>query len=264
VQYYLIDSKIPLYVGNGITSHNPPLHIHHHTELIYIIDGSVMLNVSGHEYALEKGDAAVIFPMQPHCFVGGERNWLLVNFVPGFCPDYRDLLMRSYPTDNVVRRLSGSEVERLLLEAYSEYKRGGEYSERITRGYISAAFGRLLSEIELSETKHQYYDMIEQIVRYCDANYTSPITLTSLAAELHISRSYVSRMFSDGMKVSFSDYINGLRVHHACSLLNNSDKSVTEIALVSGFESVRTFNRAFAKVWDMTPTQYRLNGRSKA
>nr|MBQ4318719.1 cupin domain-containing protein [Clostridia bacterium] len=160
MQYYLIDSKIPLYVGNGITSHNPPLHIHHHTELIYIIDGSVMLNVSGHEYALEKGDAAVIFPMQPHCFVGGERNWLLVNFVPGFCPDYRDLLMRSYPIDNAVRKLSGSEIERLLFEAYSEYKRGGEYSERITRGYISAAFGRLLSEIELSETKHQYYDMI--------------------------------------------------------------------------------------------------------
>ena len=57
------------------------------------------------------------------------------------------------------------------------------------------------------------------------------------------------------MKISFTDFINGMRVEHACSLLEQ-DSDITEAAFSSGFSSLRTFNRAFLKAMNMTPREY--------
>ena len=57
------------------------------------------------------------------------------------------------------------------------------------------------------------------------------------------------------MNISFTDFVNGLRIEHACSLLEN-DTNITETAFSSGFSSIRTFNRAFAKSMGMSPREY--------
>ena len=57
------------------------------------------------------------------------------------------------------------------------------------------------------------------------------------------------------MGISYKDFINSLRVEHACKLLTK-DISVTEVAYASGFTTIRTFNRAFLKHVGMTPRDY--------
>ena len=57
--------------------------------------------------------------------------------------------------------------------------------------------------------------------------------------------------------MGFNDYINSIRVSNACKYLTKSDRSVTEISDLVGFNTMRTFNRAFQKQMGMTPSEYR-------
>ena len=65
-------------------------------------------------------------------------------------------------------------------------------------------------------------------------------------------------MMSAKLRMGFNDYINSLRVSNACKLLRKTDLSITEISERVGFNTLRTFNRAFSKQMGMTPREYRL------
>ena len=78
-----------------------------------------------------------------------------------------------------------------------------------------------------------------------------------LADELHLHRSYLSSVFSRQLHISFNDYINALRIEDACHMLRSTNNTRTAIAATVGFETTRTFNRAFQRSYGMTPSEYR-------
>ena len=71
------------------------------------------------------------------------------------------------------------------------------------------------------------------------------------------SKYYISHLFSMKLKVRFNDYINSLRINDACRQLRQTDKTVTEISECVGFNTLRTFNRAFIKQVGTSPSEYR-------
>jgi len=81
--------------------------------------------------------------------------------------------------------------------------------------------------------------------------------LETLAQELDLSISHISRIFSHKLKISFSDYINGLRLNTAVNLMNTSNITITKAAAYAGFPTIRTFNRVFIEQYGITPSQYR-------
>lgn len=72
------------------------------------------------------------------------------------------------------------------------------------------------------------------------------------------SRYSISHLFARELKVSLSQYINVLRISHACRLLIGSDCRIIEIAYACGYNSLRNFNRVFLRMVGVTPSQYRL------
>ena len=80
-----------------------------------------------------------------------------------------------------------------------------------------------------------------------------------MAYELGVSKYVLSRVFSGTFHTNFCQYVNGIRLNYACAYLENTKDSITEISLECGFESQRTFNRAFKKKYRMTPREYREN-----
>ena len=67
----------------------------------------------------------------------------------------------------------------------------------------------------------------------------------------------LSRVFSGTFHTNFNQYLNDLRLNLALNLLENSEESITELAMESGFASMRTFNRAFQERYRMSPREYR-------
>ena len=60
--------------------------------------------------------------------------------------------------------------------------------------------------------------------------------------------------------VSFSNYLNKIRIEQSKLLLKNTDSSIVEIAMEVGFEDQSYFSKVFKNLTKMTPKQYRQNG----
>ena len=104
-------------------------------------------------------------------------------------------------------------------------------------------------------------NILKQVIKYCSKNYAQDITLANIAEVLHVSKYYVSHLFGKKLKISFSDYINTMRIKRACELLNKKDMSVIDIGFAVGYNSTRSFNRCFKNICGVSPKEYRLGQR---
>ena len=100
-------------------------------------------------------------------------------------------------------------------------------------------------------------DALRAIVSYCTQNFSENLSLSMLEEKLHLNKYYISHLFSGKLGLRFNDYINSLRISEACKLLANSDLSITDISERVGFNTLRTFNRAFIKQMHCSPSAYR-------
>lgn len=100
-------------------------------------------------------------------------------------------------------------------------------------------------------------DLINNVKTYIEHYYQKNVSVEIAASLFHVNRSYLSHIFKKKMGESFIDYLNKVRVKHAKELLVSSDKKMYQIALLSGYNNVRYFFRAFKKIEGMTPEQYR-------
>lgn len=74
---------------------------------------------------------------------------------------------------------------------------------------------------------------------------------------MNFSANYIGKLFKNQMKCSFNEYVNTLRLKHACSLLHSSNMTIKEIADASGYSSIEYFMYSFKKKMMMTPSEYR-------
>ena len=126
----------------------------------------------------------------------------------------------------------------------------------------TALLSLLLDCVELEKTI-PHNATVTQVLNYCQEHCTEPISLDLLSQELGLSVSHISRIFSKKLKISFSDYINGLRLNTAVNLMNTSKITVTKAAAYAGFPTIRTFNRVFMDQYGMTPSQYRKEAKKE-
>lgn len=81
--------------------------------------------------------------------------------------------------------------------------------------------------------------------------------LTRFAARVGLSPRQVSRLFQDEMGMTFREYVTELRLERTRRLLARTDRSITEIALESGWRSLSHFTTVFRDQVGMTPRAYR-------
>jgi len=108
------------------------------------------------------------------------------------------------------------------------------------------------------EVKH--LGAIERAVRYIQLNFTGKVSLADAAKEAGLSEAYFSTIFKEEMEISFSSYVNRLRVSMAKNLLTGTKLSLSIISGRCGFEDQSYFSRIFKKVTGISPGRYRESG----
>ena len=103
---------------------------------------------------------------------------------------------------------------------------------------------------------HQAARMLDEPQSWRDA---TP-SMAQLAVRLGVSERHLRRIFEAQLGVSPLQYLQTRRLLTAKQLLADTDLPVTQVALISGFASVRRFNAAFAQHYRLNPTQLRLQG----
>jgi len=122
--------------------------------------------------------------------------------------------------------------------------------------WLSKAVRSLIAD-QFSNQKARHSDLIYQTIQYLQTNYMRKLTLEEIANSVHISPTYLSRVFKRETGTSMVDFLNRIRIEKSKELLANHQIRLIEVALQCGFESQSYFNRMFKQVCGMTPQQYR-------
>ncbi|QOS79371.1 helix-turn-helix transcriptional regulator [Paenibacillus sp. JNUCC31] len=95
-------------------------------------------------------------------------------------------------------------------------------------------------------------------MNWIEENYMESDILNNLADDLHLTRSYVSRVFKKETGSNLSEYLVAKRIQVAAHLLESTSIQVDSIAHQVGFQNVSHFISRFKKTYRLTPLQYRL------
>jgi AraC-like DNA-binding protein len=92
-----------------------------------------------------------------------------------------------------------------------------------------------------------------------DARYAQPLDVDDMAGAAGLSRAHFSREFRRTFGESPHGYLLTRRLERAAALLRNTDRSVAEICLSVGLQSVGSFTSSFGRVYGQSPTAYRAS-----
>ena len=231
-------------------------HIHEDIELVFVKRGGGIAYCDGKKYVLKENSFFIVFPNQVHRYEecnSGEYILLIIKSTKLL--SYSNVFLEGAPVSAVWSFCDNGDDNAVLLfeTALNESERDG-YSPIIS-AYLTALFGKLLKAYKIEKSRVSGNTVL-QILEYCSAHYKENISVGEIALNLHISRSSVSHIFSTRLAMNFCDYINSLRLADALQLIKSGNYSITEVSNLSGFQTLRTFNRAFLKHYGISPSRY--------
>lgn len=233
---------------------NFPAHVHDDIELVYVHQGGGAAWCDGKKYSLDPGMCFLTFPNQVHRYTDCEKgDYVLLILKPSILLRYQGVFLEGAP-ENAVCTIDDESLLWLLDTACAEF--AGEGYSDVIAAYLTAFFGKLLPRYPIGRSAMPSGN-VQSILQFCADHYREELTVESVAESLGVSRSCVSHIFSSRIGVNFRDYINSLRLTEAETLLGNRNYTVTEVANLTGFPTIRTFNRAFRKKHGMSPLAYR-------
>ena len=231
-------------------------HVHEHIEIIYVFDKGQHINIDGADYELCAGDAAIIFPDVIHTYYREEKRATDQVFVicspklfKGLFPDFK----KFRPFSPVIRG-----VDETAALAFREIIDCTGFPEQLA--WTILALARLMKRVVLEHSETAPVENLTQkIITYIAHNFKNEITLDTLAREFSVSKYYITQVFSENLKSSLPNYLSLIRAEYAAGLIRSTDDSITNICVNSGFSSQSTFNRAFKRIYCMTPREYKEN-----
>jgi AraC-like DNA-binding protein len=98
---------------------------------------------------------------------------------------------------------------------------------------------------------------IETIFEFSFAHYLTNVTLAQVAAQVNMTTTTFCRFFKKNVKKTYFDFLQELRIGHACKLLSETELPVLDICFQSGFNSWSHFSKKFRQLKQTSPLKYR-------
>ena len=238
-----------------------PLHVHQYIEYVRVAKGIVEMQIAKEIYQIQEGEVAIIFPNVTHNYhtlsTRGNTQLNIINCYVDLLPLHKKLLLSRFPRTPVLAQSNLHEdvlfAEKRLLDLKME-----EENRTLISSLLSLILCRLLPKLHLADYQNQPpQDIVCNIIAYIASHFQEDLCLTSVANEFGIGKYHLSRIFSNILGISFTAYLNALRINHAKYLLHNSDMNITAIAIECGYHNQQTFNRIFKELNGCTPKDYR-------
>lgn len=97
-------------------------------------------------------------------------------------------------------------------------------------------------------------ELICNILIYINDNYKNKISINHLQQKFFYNRYYIMKLFKKEIGISITEYINSLRIYKAIKNMEESNQSMLNIALISGFNSLEYFSETFKKITGEKPS----------
>ncbi len=164
--------------------------------------------------------------------------------------------LREIPVIVITGRMLNEADMARLSQGVTTVLSKGMFSADETLAHLQAAL----------ERRRRLSDQAQMLVRkamaYIHSFYTHPLTRQDIANYVGMSEDYLTHCFRQELGATPVEYLNRYRVLQARRLLVETNKSITNIALETGFSSSSYFSRVFRKEVGQSPEEYRRAGRA--
>ncbi len=226
-------------------------HWHEHIEIQYFFTGKGRLKTEDGTFELAEGDIAVINSGVLHECVSGYGSWGCIILPPSFS-DCAGVKFQTKIKDENIAALF-EELYRLTEEKPAGYVHA-------VRGYACLILSALIKGHKKEEEQTER-ENISAALEFIKCHYRERITLSDIAAQSHLSKGYLSRIFKSETGLKPTEYVNNLRLKKAAELLVSTGMNITETAEKCGFDDPNYFTRLFKKSFGKTPRDYKKEGR---
>lgn len=114
-----------------------------------------------------------------------------------------------------------------------------------------------------TETKNSISEKVKLMMAYIHEHYGDKLTVTDIANATYISERECYRSFQSVVHMTPTEYIRKYRLQEACHMLLDTNETITVISQSCGFGSSSFFGKVFKEAMNMTPLEYRNNGKGK-
>ena len=273
---YGFDRVSAFNLSTGYEKRSYQAHWHSYGEILLVGPGKTnIFMVNQKTYELVEGDFLLIWPTEMHAIIDADRKEsLVIQYSNAFMNTLFDLqrIMHFYRNLHV-----------LCIKAHPELVgRLRAIAEKMKTIFFSSGADRelrccmLLMEFMMTLDEHREefapeirsgdpYSYTDTVMRrmlmvtdYIKNNLTADDLFQGAMAEMAgISKDYFSRIFRSVTGLNYSKWLNLIRLEKAAELLADKDMTLTEIAMLSGFQSISSFNRVFHTEKGMSPGEYR-------
>lgn len=258
-----------------------PMHWHSEFEVTYAVKGSFRCLIGSIEHEVTEGNAVISISGEKHYFFPApDTKVIRILFSPDILsgtPDDEELIRKVEEALKSSTRTTASwpekgkkEMQELISWLVSES------SDRKSPAYCLGARGGVLiilslftryaepidSEAAVLSSDDKVMERIGKVFELVASSYDKDISLSSAADTAGYVPTYFSRVFRECTGMTFYSYLTMYRIAVAELKLVSTDKSINEIALSSGFGSVKTFDRIFKDKLGTSPLRYRKKMRS--
>ncbi len=235
-------------------------HFHRCFEILYVLDGSASVTVSGNTFATHKDEIAFVHKCSVH-ELNTDDDY--VDYVLVIGSRFSEDFSAFFQSKTLPPLLNDREFNRTLLpyftelHEYAKKKNCDEREELIKKGLINVIVGKMLERYEsVPVTTTPNLNIIVQALNYIDEHSDEPITLDSISSEFGYNKYYFSRLFNMYIGDTLNSYINMVRVRKVVSLAQRDESlRLSELVFECGFDSMTTFYRTFSKYYEKPPTK---------
>lgn len=244
-------------------------HKHEECEIIFITEGHGTLMMGDYIGEYKTGDIYFMTGNLPHWFKKQHHKMVgaavVIHFKPSLfgkdflaMPELKNIKYLLQKNDGIqlIKKLR-KEIGPMMqsIEPMKGYDRIFLLLQCLSKISTPSAYSVLTQNF--TSTSNNINPVIEKIIDFSFKRYLTPVTLQQVADVASMSIPTFCRFFKRNIKKTYFDFIQDLRISHACKLLTSTDKPVLEICYDSGYNSWAHFSKQFKHVKEMTPSRYR-------
>ena len=255
--------------GYSSRVHGYALHAHNCYEIIYLRQGTLKVQINSRHYEAMGPSLIFLSKLEHHSLQVTseiyERYWLCISptGAGNLIQNYVLLSLLSNRPEEFCHVLDAREfapdADRIFSECVREFSSNLPYSAERQAVLLSELLIRIYrTKPSLFSTENdKTVSVIWKIQRQLEQNYGEKFTLASLAAEHHISASYLSHLFKRITGYTIIQYLTMCRLSVARKLLSETDLSITEVVYATGFSDCSNFSRLFKREIGCSPMDYK-------
>ncbi len=257
------------------------LHVHSFFEICYAYQGRGTFRIQEQEFQVQAGDVFVARPAEAHEIISSQNDPLGIYFwAYTLLPSEKsnddilsiDIVMKAFLTSQqAVSTKTPTMLRTLELLTEEVARKEPGYLQAIEGLVVKLILDTARAVVDLPRlsvpldppAKCSEEAVVQVMLRYLRDNYSCPLSICDLAAQVHLSERHASRLFHHAMGTSIKEYLTSLRIEKATKLLLDGRTPIKEIALATGYPDVRYFTTLFRQRVGLTPASFQRKGGTR-